>query len=168
MQSSNRNIFRVTDHLCGELIGHRWIPLTKAIDAELWFFYFDLRPNKRLSKQSCGWWFETPLRSLWRHRNANFGYISDQFLTHRSPDKMTTISRMTLSSAFPWMKNLVSLFKYHCWRFVPKGPTDNKSALVQIMAWSRTGDKSLRVPVLSTRGGGGGGTLFECCHHMRN
>ena len=23
--------------------------------------------NKRLSKQSRGWWFETPMRSLWRH-----------------------------------------------------------------------------------------------------
>ena len=26
--------------------------------------------NKRLSKQSWGWWFETPLRLLWRHCNA--------------------------------------------------------------------------------------------------
>ena len=25
--------------------------------------------NKRLSKQSWGWWFETPSRSLWRHCN---------------------------------------------------------------------------------------------------
>ena len=31
--------------------------------------YFDLRPNKRLSKQSWGWWFETASCSLWRHRN---------------------------------------------------------------------------------------------------
>ena len=30
---------------------------------------FDLRLNKRLSKQLCGWRFETPSRSLWRHRN---------------------------------------------------------------------------------------------------
>ena len=34
------------------------------------FVYFDLRPNKRLSKQSWGWWFETLSCSLWRHRNA--------------------------------------------------------------------------------------------------
>ena len=26
--------------------------------------------NKRLSKQSWGWWFETPSCSLWRHCNA--------------------------------------------------------------------------------------------------
>ena len=29
--------------------------------------FFDLHPNKRLSKQSRGWWFETPSRSLWRN-----------------------------------------------------------------------------------------------------
>ena len=36
--SSNGNIFRVTGPLCGEFTGHRWIPLTKANDAELWCF----------------------------------------------------------------------------------------------------------------------------------
>ena len=30
--------FRVTGPLCREFIGHRWIPLTKASDAELWWF----------------------------------------------------------------------------------------------------------------------------------
>ena len=35
-------------------------------------FFFYLNPNKRLSKQSRGWWFETPSRPLWRHRNAIF------------------------------------------------------------------------------------------------
>ena len=38
MTSSNGNNFRVTGPLCGEFIGHRWIPLTKASDAELWCF----------------------------------------------------------------------------------------------------------------------------------
>ena len=45
------------------------IPRTKASDAELWCF-FDLRLNKRLSKQSWGWWFERPSRPLWRHSNG--------------------------------------------------------------------------------------------------
>ena len=31
-------LFRVTGPLCGEFTGHRWIPLTKASDAELWWF----------------------------------------------------------------------------------------------------------------------------------
>ena len=38
MTSSNGNIFRVTDHLCGEFTSHRLIPHTKASDAKLWFF----------------------------------------------------------------------------------------------------------------------------------
>ena len=61
--------FRVTGPLCGEFTGHRWMPHTEASDAELWCF-FDLRLNKRLSKQSWGWWSETPSRSLWRHSNG--------------------------------------------------------------------------------------------------
>ena len=38
MTSSNWNTFRATGHLCGEFAGYRWIPRTKASDAELWFF----------------------------------------------------------------------------------------------------------------------------------
>ena len=38
MTSSNGNIFRVTGHLCGEFTSPRWIPRTKASDAELWCF----------------------------------------------------------------------------------------------------------------------------------
>ena len=68
MTSSNGNIFRVTGHLYGEFTGHRWIfrtkPVTRSFDV-----FFDLRLNKRLSKQSWNWWFETPLWPLWRHRN---------------------------------------------------------------------------------------------------
>ena len=39
-------------------------PVTRGFDA-----FFDLRLNKRLSKQSWGWWFETPSRPSWRHHN---------------------------------------------------------------------------------------------------
>ena len=47
--SSNGNIFHVTGHLCGEFTGHRWIPRTKASDAELWWFLWsaaDLRRHR--------------------------------------------------------------------------------------------------------------------------
>ena len=43
------------------------LPRTKASVAELFFFFFDLRLNQRLSKDSWGWWFEKPLGSLWHH-----------------------------------------------------------------------------------------------------
>ena len=34
-------------------------------------------------------------------------------------------------------------------KFVHKGPIDNKPALVQVMAWRRTGDKPLSEPMLT-------------------
>ena len=34
------------------------------------YVFFDLRPNKLLSKQWWSWWFETPSRPLWRCRNV--------------------------------------------------------------------------------------------------
>ena len=37
-------------------------PVTRSFDV-----FFDLRPNKRLGKQSWSWWFETLSPSLWRH-----------------------------------------------------------------------------------------------------
>ena len=40
-------------------------PVTRSFDV-----FSDLRLNKRLSKQWWGWWFETLLRPLWRHRNV--------------------------------------------------------------------------------------------------
>ena len=45
-------------------------PVTRSFDV-----FFALRPNKCLSKQSWGWWFETPSHPLWIHRND----ISDPF-----------------------------------------------------------------------------------------
>ena len=38
LTSSNGNIFRVTGFMCGEFIDLRWIPRTKASDAEPWCF----------------------------------------------------------------------------------------------------------------------------------
>ena len=32
--------------------------------------FFDLHLNKRWSKHSIRWWFETPSRTLWRHHNV--------------------------------------------------------------------------------------------------
>ena len=68
MTSSNGNIFHVTG-LCagnspvtGEFPSHG--PVTRSFDV-----FFDLRLNKRLSKQSRSWWFETPSCPLWRHCN---------------------------------------------------------------------------------------------------
>ena len=66
MTSSNGNIFALlaictgNSPVTGEFPAQR--PVTQSFD-----IFFDLRLNKRLSKQSWGLWFETLSRSLWRH-----------------------------------------------------------------------------------------------------
>ena len=57
-------------------------PVTRSFDV-----FFDLRLNKRLSKQPWGWWFETPSWSLWRHCNGDvitFPCSRYLFLAHKS------------------------------------------------------------------------------------
>ena len=46
----------------GELPAQR--PVTR-----IFYVFFDLCLDKRLSKQTGGWWFETPSRPSWRHCN---------------------------------------------------------------------------------------------------
>ena len=109
MTSSNENIFRVTDPLCGEFTGHRWIPLTNASDAELYVF-FDLRLNKWLSKQSRRRWFETPSRSLWYHCNEHWFYLFSTCL--RSVQIRINIIRMSgflIRSTYLRLANVITL-----------------------------------------------------------
>ena len=81
MTSSNGNIFRVTGPLCGEFTGPGEFPtqrpVTRSFDV-----CFDLRLNKRLSKHSWGWWFETLSWSLWRHHN-DIALINHQTISPR-------------------------------------------------------------------------------------
>ena len=71
MTSSNGNISVLlavcagNSPVTGEFPSQR--PVTRSFDVIL-----DLHPNKRLSKQSWGWRFDTPPRTLWRLCNAFF------------------------------------------------------------------------------------------------
>ena len=56
-------LFAGNSPVAGEFPAQR--PVTRRFDV-----FCDLRLNKRLSKQSWGWWFETPSCSLWRHCNV--------------------------------------------------------------------------------------------------
>ena len=76
MTSSNGNIFRVTDPLCGEFTGHRWIPLTKASDAELGCFLWSAL--EQTVKQAIWdavalimtslWWLSCHAAFMWRSK----------------------------------------------------------------------------------------------------
>ena len=45
-------------------------PVTRGFDV-----FFDLCLNKRLGKQSWGWWFETLSHPSWRHRNDHDTHV---------------------------------------------------------------------------------------------
>ena len=69
MTSSNGNIFALLAICAGNSPVHgefpAQTPVTRSFD-----IFFDLRLNKRLSKHSRGWRFETLSCPLWRHRNV--------------------------------------------------------------------------------------------------
>ena len=76
MSSSNGNIFRVLLAICAgnSPVPHEFPaqrPVTQSFCA-----FFDLRLNKRLSKQAWGWWFETLSHPLWRHLNDAWDYYT--------------------------------------------------------------------------------------------
>ena len=60
-------------------------PVTRTFNV-----FFDMRLNKRLSKQWWGWWIETPSRPLWRHCNdkvvsgtqSSFRYRNVTYASH--------------------------------------------------------------------------------------
>ena len=80
-------------------------PVTRAFDV-----FFNLRLNKRLSKQWWGWWFETPSRPLWRHwkyiHNSMWNVISHQ----RS--KFNCWSQTWMSNYIPWIYVDVITYAY--------------------------------------------------------
>ena len=147
--SSNRNIFRAIGHLCREFTGPLDFPTQRPVTRRFDVF-FDLRPNKRLSKHWWGWWFETPSRSLWCHCNVcqcsslDFGFVrltigiafshTDCVLTHWGRDKIAAISQTTVSNAFSWMKMCESISLEISLKFIPKVRINNIPTLVQIMA----------------------------------
>ena len=78
--------------VAGEFPSQR--PVTRSFDV-----FFDLRLNKRLSKQSRRWWFETPSRSLWLncnepsafHMNRRLNF--DESMTSQFKDTYICVTR---------------------------------------------------------------------------
>ena len=125
--SSNGNIIRVTGPLCGEFTGHRWSSCTKAV---MWSFdvFFDLRLNKHFSKQSWGWRFEMPSRSLWRCCNEiwNFDFCRSSTTTlsqveHKCisilGDKLNTRTshEKIPSSTWSWVVIIITPTPHNSW-----------------------------------------------------
>ena len=91
-------------------------PVTRSFDV-----FVDLRLNKRLSKQSCGWWFETPSCPLWRHRNDKIYTKQKYFKSTKAKKTLTLIRSFRVdiwpttttrqSNSFDW-NGALSIYKY--------------------------------------------------------
>ena len=112
-------------------------PVTRGFDV-----FCDQRPNKWLSKQSWGWWFEMHSPPLWHHCNAKqmlhatatFNTLRPRYNGRHFADNMF---KCIFLNENVWIPNKISL------KFVSKGPINYIPALVQIMARRRAGAKPL-------------------------
>ena len=97
-------------------------------DNALWWMPQDLTDDKSTLVQGMAWC-----------RQATSHYLSQCWSRPMSPNGVTRPQ---------WVNLTVRIFIRISLKFVPKGPINNKSALVQIMAWCRSGDKPLSEPMM--------------------
>ena len=142
-------------------------PETRSFDV-----FFDLRLNKRLSKQSWGWWFGTLSCPLWRHCN-DIAFVKwfpkptpanarrDNVQHYKLRNEITRINDKTTFSwnfcdiqgskwslccrrhfQMHWMKIIAFYIKIPL-KFVPICIIDNKLAKIPVMAWCLIGYRPL-------------------------
>ena len=95
--------------LTGEFPSQR--PVTRSF-----YVFFDLRLNKRLSKQSWGWWFETPLWSFWCHCNDHITVCRGGFCV--GSVRVLNIVAVNVYDKYPLLF-LVCIFKSYFYALSP-------------------------------------------------
>ena len=83
-------------------------------------------------------------RGLWQ---VSPDFVITTLLTHWGRDKIAAIFQKTSSKTFSLNENARISIKILL-KFVPKGPINKIPALVQIIAWRRSGDKPLSEPMM--------------------
>ena len=116
------------------LIGHLGTNFSEIL-IEIRTFSFKKMHLKRLSVK---WW----------HFDPSHPRLPPSVLTHLSLDKMAAILADNNFKCFFFNENDRILVRISL-KCVPRSPTDNKPALVQVMAWRWTGDKPLSEPMLT-------------------
>ena len=101
--------------------------------------FCDLRPNKRLSKQSRGRWFEAPSLPSWRHRNDSSNYMV------ATTDKGYLMCIYTYKYKF----NVWYVFIIACCSLASLlDPFSLVSSISWTRFWTQTGGLSLWMPTL--------------------
>ena len=115
-------------------------PVTRSFDV-----FFDLLPNKRLSKQSLGWWFETPSGSLWRHSNevgrSNSWYLPRyngiEYIRMTQWPVGNLLFLITKSAKHILVNDKLSFFHKIPISWIPLDHIKDNSTWIQMRAWCR-------------------------------
>ena len=97
-------------------------PVTWTFDV-----YFDLRLNKRLSKQSWGCWFETLSSPLWRHSNE---YVLKTMCRRQDP---LWVYKCSSTQVFVYSPISFQLQRHEPWPLAITGSLTAYDALAHIM-----------------------------------
>ena len=81
-------------------------PVTRGFDV-----FFGLRLNKRLSKQSWGWWYETQSSSLWRHSNEEKRVHHIERFAHI----LSNTKHLYFQSVYIFCETFSAIFNYSVW-----------------------------------------------------
>ena len=121
MTSSNGNIFRVTGLLWVEFTGHRWIPLTKASDAELWCFLWSApEPTVEQTMETPVIWDVIALitTSLWWMKYSPLATLEVFILRNNLTLKKR---RSKFSIEIPcWISLIIALCEISCQYLIPE------------------------------------------------
>ena len=118
--------------------------------------FFDLCLNKRLSKQSWGWWFGTPSRPLRRHCNAWKTWDEWPVGNHNKTEQSANFVHNSLVVLYFYhcrlvnqlyhlyiMNELCRILRHASMQLVANRLFVNKPTLIQLVARRWTGDKPI-------------------------
>ena len=105
--SSHRNLSQLLTLCARNSLVTNEFPSQRSV-ARSFDVFFDLRLNKRLSKQSTRRWFETPWRSLWRHCNVILMLIIHVFIYWRL-SAIVCLNSLQINNN---LENLVSFYTF--------------------------------------------------------
>ena len=103
-----------------------------------------------MKRVPTSWWYLSKTFHIWQaetlHRHLRVEMVNTLTVIEAETKWPTFCSRYFQTHFLEW--KLLILIQISL-KFVPRGPLSNNPALVQIMAWCRTGDKPLSEPKMA-------------------
>ena len=129
----------------------RYFPNFSALSKQTLAFEYHVYIWQVSPQLSCGdicqilMWFEKSYMYFCHIENFAYGENNERSFSNPHPwTKWPPFGQRTFLNAFSWIKSCEFQFE-----FFPRGPADNKWALVLVIAWRWTGDKPLTEPILT-------------------